>query len=85
MADDETVASRRRSQTATDEPIAARARQALGSVPEMSAYADVKDEITLNGWLHEMAFVTSTISDPGEPQSYQEAWRDPDLSARDKW
>ena len=46
MADDEPVASPTRSQTAEDEPIAARTRQALGSDPEMSAFADVKDEKT---------------------------------------
>ena len=86
MADDEPVASRTRSQTATDEPIPARTRQALGSDPEMSAFADVKDEKTLNEcWLHETAFVTSTMSDPDEPQSFQEAWWDPDLVAREKW
>ena len=54
MADDEPVASRTRSQTATDEPIAARTRQALRPDPEMSAFADVKDEKTLNEWLHEI-------------------------------
>ena len=48
VADDEPVASRTRSHTATDEPIAARTRQAFGSDPEMSAFADVKDEKTLN-------------------------------------
>ena len=85
VADDEAVASRTRSQTAADEPIAARTRQAVGSDPEMSAFADVKDEKTLNEWLHEIAFVTSTMSDPDEPQSFQEAWWDPDLVARYKW
>ena len=85
VADDESVASKPRSQTATDEPIAASTRRALGSDPEMSAFADVKDEKTLNEWLHEIAFVTSTMSDPDEPQSFQEAWWDPDLVARDKW
>ena len=85
MADDEPVASRTRSQTPTDKPIAARTRQPLGSSPEMSAFADVKDEETLNEWLHEIAFVTSTMSDPDEPQSLQEAWWDPDLIAREKW
>ena len=45
----------------------------------MSAFADVKDDKTLNEWLHEIAFVTSTMSDPDEPQSFQEAWWDPDL------
>ena len=77
MTDDEQVASRTRSQTAADEPIAARTRQALGSDPEMSGFADVKDEKTLNEWLHEITFVTSTMSDPDEPQSFQEALWDP--------
>ena len=85
VADDEPVASRTRIQTAMDEPIRARTRQALGSDPEMSAFADVNDEKTLNEWLHEIALVTNTMSDPDEPQSFQEAWWDPDLVARDKW
>ena len=86
VANDEPVASRTRSQTAADEPIAARTRQALGSDPEMSAFADVKDEKTLNEWwLHEIALVTRTMSDPDEPQSFQGAWWDPDLKAREKW
>ena len=28
--------------------------------------------------------MTSTMSDPDEPQSFQEAWLDPDLIAREK-
>ena len=76
VAGDEPVASRTRSQTTTDESIAARTRQALGSDPQMSAFADVRDEKTLNEWLHEIAFVSSTMSDPDEPQSFQEAWWD---------
>ena len=68
------VASRTKSQTTASEPIAARTRQTLGSSPEMSAFADVKDENTSNEWLHEIAFVTSTMSDPDEPQSSQEVW-----------
>ena len=51
----------------------------------MSAFADVKDDKTLNEWLHDIAFVTSTMSDPDEPQSFQEAWWDPDLISREKW
>ena len=78
VASEEPVASRIRSQTA------ARTRQALGSSPEMSAFADVRDDKTLNEWLHEIAFVTSTMSDPNEPQSFQEAWWDPDLISREK-
>ena len=85
VASDEPVASRTRSQTTASEPVAARTRQALGSSPEMSAFADVKDDKTLNEWLHEIAFVTSTMSDPDEPQSFREAWWDPDLISREKW
>ena len=85
MEDDEPVASKTRSQTEPVEPVAARTRQALGSDPEVSAFADVKEEKTLNEWLHAIAFVTSTMSDPDEPQSFQEAWGYPDLIAREKW
>ena len=85
VASDEPVASRTRSQTTAIEPIVARTRQALGSSPEMSAFADVKEDKTLNEWLHEIASVTSTMSDPDEPQSFQEAWWDPDLISREKW
>ena len=72
VADDEPVASRTRSQTAAEESIAARTRQVLRSDPEMSAFVDFKDEKTFNEWLHEIALVTSTMSDPDEPQSFQE-------------
>ena len=85
VEDDEPVASRTRSQTEPVEPVAARTTQALGSDPEVSAFEDVKEGKTLNEWLHEIAFVTSTMSDPDEPQSFQEAWWDPDLIAREKW
>ena len=84
VANDEPVASRTRSQTTATEPIAARTRQAQESSPEMFAFADVKDDKTLNEWLHEIAFVTSTMSDPDEPQSFQEAWGDPNLISREK-
>ena len=66
VASDEPVASRTRNQTTASEPIAARTRRVLGSSPEMSAFADVKDDKTLNGWLHEIAFVASTMSDPDD-------------------
>ena len=38
----------------------------------MSEFADVNDDKTLNEWLHEIAFVTSTMSDPDERQSFQD-------------
>ena len=46
VADDEPVVSRTRSQTEPIEPVAARTKQALGSDPEMSAFAGVKEEKT---------------------------------------
>ena len=85
MASGEPVVSRTRSQTTASEPVAIRTRQALWSSPEMSAFADVKDDKTFSEWLHEIAFVTSTMSDPDEPQSFQEAWWGPDLTSREKW
>ena len=85
MTSEEPVASTKRSQTTANEPVAARTRQALGSTREMSAFTDVEDDKTLNEWLHEIAFVISTMSDPDEPQSFQEAWWDPDLTSREKW
>ena len=53
VATDEPVSSRTRRQTTGSEPVAARTRQALGSIPEMSTFADVKDDKTLNEWLHQ--------------------------------
>ena len=50
----------------------------------MSTFADVKDEKAFNEWLHERAFVTSTMSDPDEPQGFEEAWWDPNQVAREK-
>ena len=44
----------------------------------MRAFADVKNEKTLNEWLHEIAFVTRTMSDPDKPQGFH-----PDLVARE--
>ena len=82
MEDNEPVTSMTRSQT---EQVTARTRQSFGSDPEVSAFADVMEEKTLNEWLHEIAFVSSTMSDPDEPQSFQEAWWDPDLIAKEKW
>ena len=48
VASDEPVASRTRRQTTASEPVEARTRQALGTSPEMSAFADFKDDKTLN-------------------------------------
>ena len=59
VASDEPVASRTRAQTTASEPITAKTRQALGSSPKLSAFADVKDDKTLSEWLHAIALVGS--------------------------
>ena len=69
VEDDEPVASRTISQTVPVEPVAARTRQSLGSDPEVSAFVDVKEDKTLNEWLQEKGFVTSTMSDPDQPKN----------------
>ena len=51
----------------------------------MAGFADVKTGSNLNEWLNEIAFVTSEMSDPSEPQTFQQAWWHPELEAREKW
>ena len=55
VASDEPVTSRTRSQTTASGPVTARTRQTLGLRTEMSAFADLKDDKTLNEWLHDIA------------------------------
>ncbi|MEM9079014.1 MAG: hypothetical protein AAGC43_18390, partial [Bacteroidota bacterium] len=35
--------------------------------------------------LNETAFVTATMSDPDEPQTFQESWHHADLNEQKKW
>ena len=51
----------------------------------MAGYVDVKIGTNINEWLNEIAFKTSEMSDPMEPQTFQQAWWHPDLIAREKW
>ena len=39
----------------------------------------------IDEWLNEIAFITSEMSDPMEPQTFQHVWWHPDLTAREKW
>ena len=39
----------------------------------MAGFADVEMGSNLNEWLNEIAFVTSEMSDPSEPQTFQQA------------
>ena len=78
--DDEPIAHRTRA--ADYEPIAARTRSGTA---EMASFADYKVGTNLQEWLQETAFVTSTMSDPIEPQSFQKGWWHEDLVEREKW
>ena len=51
----------------------------------IAGFADVKTGSNLNEWLNEIAFATSEMSDPTEPQTFQQASWHPDLEAREKW
>ena len=51
----------------------------------MAGYADVKIGTNINEWLNEIAFIASEMSDPMEPQTFQQVWWHPDLIAREKW
>ena len=52
---------------------------------DIPGFADIKVGSNLNEWLNEIAFVSSEMSDPSEPQTFQQAWWHPDLEAREKW
>ena len=40
----------------------------------MAGFGDVKTRSNLREWLNEIAFVASEMSDPSEPQTFQQAW-----------
>ena len=40
----------------------------------MAGFADIKLGTNINEWLNEIAFITSEMSDPAEPQTFQQAW-----------
>ena len=52
---------------------------------DIAGFADVKTGSNLHEWRNEIAFITSEMSDPSEPQTFQQAWWHPDLQAREKW
>ena len=82
VEEDETIAARTRSNDT--EPIASRTRSQQ-DLTDIGGFADVKAGSKLNEWLNEISFVTSEMSDPTEPQTFQQAWWNPDLEARAKW
>ena len=52
---------------------------------DVASFADIKYGNNVQKWLEDVAFVTGTMCDPNEPQTFQQAWRNPDKNAREKW
>ena len=46
---------------------------------DIAGLADVKTGSNLCEWLKKITFVTSEMSDPSEPQTFQKAWWHPDV------
>ena len=82
LEEEEPIAARTRSHDS--EPIASRTRSQQ-DLTDIAGFADVKTGSNLHEWLNEIAFVTSEMSNPSEPQTFQQAWWHPDLKAREKW
>ena len=57
--------------------------QSQHGLTDIASFADVKTGSNLNEWLNGIAFVTSEMSDPTEPQIFQWAWWHPDLEPRE--
>ena len=70
------ILSRTRSQL--EQPISSRTRsQTMG----VASFADIKCGNNIQEWLEDVAFVTRTMCDPNEPQTFQQVWWDPDKNA----
>ena len=82
LEEDEPIATRTRSHD--QEPIARRTRSQQ-DLTEMTGFDDIKPGSNMNKWSNEIAFVASEMSDPSEPQTFQQAWWYPHLEARTKW
>ena len=81
LKEEEPIAARTRSHDS--EPIASRTRSQQ-DVTDIAGFAHVKTGSNLHEWLNEIAFVTSEMSDPSEPETFKQAWWHPDLEGREK-
>ena len=82
LEEEEPIAARTRSHDS--DPIATRTRSQQ-DLTDIAGFAGTKLGSNLNEWLNEITFVTSEMSDPSEPQTFQQAWWHIDLEARAKW
>ena len=51
---------------------------------DVASFDDIKCGKNIQEWLEDVAFVSGTMCDPNEPQTFQQAWWDPDKNAREK-
>ena len=70
LEEEEPIAARTRSHDS--EPIASRTRSQK-DLTDIAGFADVKTGSSQHEFLNEIAFVTSEMSDPSEPQTFQQA------------
>ena len=80
LGEEKPIAARTRSHDTA--PIASRTRSQQ-DLTDIAGFADTKTGLNLHEWLNEIAFATSEMSDPPEPQTFQQAWWHPDLKARE--
>ena len=73
------IASRTQSQV--EQPISSRTRSQMDVV----SFTDITYGNNTQEWLKGVAFVTGTMCDPNEPQTFQQAWWNSDKDAREKW
>ena len=52
---------------------------------DVASFADIKYGNNIQEWLEDVAFVTGRLCDPNEPQTFQQAWWNPDKNTREKW
>ena len=71
LEEEEPIAARTRSHDS--EPIAIRNRSQQ-DLTDTAGFAVSKSGSKMNEWLNEIAFVTGEMSDPSEPQTFQQAW-----------
>ena len=50
----------------------------------MVSFANIQSGNNTQEWLEDVAFVTGTMCDPDEPQTFQLAWWNSDENAREK-
>ena len=72
------IASRTQSQV--EQPISSRTR----SQTDVVSFANIEYRNKTQEWLEDVAFVTGTLCDPNEPQTFQEARWNSDKTAREK-